>query len=83
MQTFLSYKTMERLRGNKNVSIRSVSTKEEWKAAEIEDINDSASYYKTTEDRIDYLLQLIYEAHYEECKNGVFPRLDRNVINFR
>lgn len=74
---------MERLKGNKNVSIKGISTQEEWKNAEIEDINDWANYYKTTEERLHYLQQLILEVHKDECKNGVLPRLDRTVINFK
>ncbi len=39
-------------------------------------------YYDTPQKRLDYLAQLIYEVHYEECdKTGALPRLDRTAIN--
>lgn len=38
------------------------------------------TYYDTPQKRLDYLAQLIYEVHYDQCENGVLPRLDRTAI---
>lgn len=39
------------------------------------------AYYDSPQKRLDYLAQIIYEVHYDECdKSGALPRLDRTAI---
>jgi hypothetical protein len=38
-------------------------------------------YYNTPQKKLDYLAQIIYEVHYDECdESGALPRLDRTAI---